>query len=52
MVNDNTREYSVYISDEASTVQGSGVLFYAGGDSMFSLAPMLLRTLTKSGCLS
>ena len=35
MVNDNTREYSVYISDEASTVQGSGVLFYAGGDSMF-----------------
>ena len=35
MVNDNTREYSVYISDEANTVQGSGVLFYAGGDSMF-----------------
>ena len=35
MVNDNTREYSVYISNEANTVQGSGVLFYAGGDSMF-----------------
>lgn len=35
MVNDNTREYSVYISDEANTVQGSGILFYAGGDSMF-----------------
>ena len=35
MVNDNTREYSVYISDEVNTVQGSGVLFYAGGDSMF-----------------
>ena len=35
MVNDKTREYSVYISDEANTVQGSGILFYAGGDSMF-----------------
>ena len=35
MVNDSTREYSVYISDTKNAVQGSGVLFYAGGDSMF-----------------
>lgn len=35
MVNDSTREYSVYISDEKNSVQGSGVLFYAGGDSAF-----------------
>lgn len=35
MVNDKTREYSVYISNEHNSVQGSGVLFYAGGDSMF-----------------
>ena len=35
MVNDSTRGYSVYISDEHNSVQGSGVLFYAGGDAMF-----------------
>lgn len=35
MVNDSTREYSVYISDEKNSVQGSGVLFYSGGDSAF-----------------
>lgn len=35
MVNDSTREYSVYVSDIQNTVQGSGVLFYAGGDTMF-----------------
>lgn len=35
MVNDSTRGYSVYISDEYNSVQGSGVLFYAGGDAMF-----------------
>lgn len=35
MVNDSTREYSVYISDENNTVQGSGVLFYMGGNVMF-----------------
>ncbi len=35
MVNDSTREYSVYVSDIKNTVQGSGVLFYAGGDTMF-----------------
>lgn len=35
MVNDSTREYSVYVSDTKNTIQGSGVLFYAGGDSMF-----------------
>lgn len=35
MVNDSTREYSVYISDEKNSVIGSGVLFYAGGDTMF-----------------
>lgn len=35
MVNDSTREYSVYVSDVNNTVQGSGVLFYAGGDTMF-----------------
>ena len=35
MVNDSTRGYSVYVTDENSTVQGSGVLFYAGGDTMF-----------------
>lgn len=35
MVNDSTREYSVYISDENNSVQGSGVLFYPGGDSAF-----------------
>lgn len=35
MVNDSTRAYSVYISDENNSVQGSGVLFYAGGKSAF-----------------
>lgn len=35
MVNDSTRGYSVYVTDENNTVQGSGVLFYAGGDTMF-----------------
>lgn len=35
MVNDSTREYSVYISDCSNVVKGSGVLFYSGGDSMF-----------------
>lgn len=35
MVNDSTREYSVYISDEHNSVRGSGVLFYVGGDTMF-----------------
>lgn len=35
MVNDSTREYSVYVSDVNNTVSGSGVLFYAGGDTMF-----------------
>jgi len=35
MVNDSTREYSVYVSDVNNTIQGSGVLFYAGGDTMF-----------------
>lgn len=35
MVNDSTREYSVYISDANNSVQGSGVLFYVGGDSAF-----------------
>lgn len=35
MVNDSTREYSVYISDEYNTHGGSGVLFYAGGESVF-----------------
>jgi len=35
MVNDSTREYSVYVSDENNTVRGSGVLFYVGGDFAF-----------------
>ena len=35
MVNDITREYSVYITDELNSVCGSGVLFYAGGDCLF-----------------
>ena len=35
MVNDSTRGYSVYVTDENNTVQGSGVLFYDGGDTMF-----------------
>ena len=35
MVNDSTREYSVFISDEKNSVNGSGVLFYAGGDTVF-----------------
>ena len=35
MVNDNTRGYSVYISDEYNSIQGSGVLFYVGGENVF-----------------
>lgn len=35
MVNDSTREYSVYLSDETNNIRGSGVLFYPGGDYMF-----------------
>lgn len=35
MVNDSTRAYSVYVSDMNNTVHGSGILFYAGGDTMF-----------------
>lgn len=35
MVNDSTREYSVYLADEKNSVSGSGVLFYAGGDTLY-----------------
>ena len=35
MVDDSTRAYSVYVSDTNNAVQGSGILFYAGGDAMF-----------------
>lgn len=35
MVNDSTRGYSVYVSGTNNAVQGSGVLFYAGGNTMF-----------------
>lgn len=35
MVNDSTREYSVYVSDKDNTVRGSGVLFNAGNDLLF-----------------
>lgn len=35
MVNDSTREYSVYVSGTDGAVQGSGVLFYVGGNTMF-----------------
>lgn len=35
MVNDSTREYSIYISDENNSVRGSGLLFYVGGNSAF-----------------
>lgn len=34
-VEDKTRQYSVYITDKDNTVNGSGVLFYSGGDSIF-----------------
>lgn len=32
---DKTRQYTVYITDQDNSVNGSGVLFYAGGDRMF-----------------
>lgn len=35
MVNDSTRGYSVYLSDETNNIRGSGILFYPGGDFMF-----------------
>lgn len=35
MVNLKTREYCVYITDEHKSTQGSGVLFYPGGDTIF-----------------
>ena len=30
-----TRQYTVYITDEKNSVQGSGVLYYPGGNSLF-----------------
>ena len=35
MVNDSTREYSVYLSNEKSSYSGSGVLFYDGKGTFF-----------------
>ena len=32
---DRTRQYTVYITDEKNSVQGSGVLYYPGGNSLF-----------------
>lgn len=32
---DRTRPYAVYIVDEENTAEGSGVLFYPGGDQLF-----------------
>ena len=32
---DRTRQYSVYITDKDNTVNGSGVLYYSGGGTMF-----------------
>ena len=32
---DRTRQYSVYITDKDTTVNGSGVLYYPGGGTMF-----------------
>ncbi len=35
MVSDSTREYSVYLSNTDNTITGSGIIFYAGGDTLF-----------------
>ncbi len=32
---DKTRPYAVYITDEENTAEGSGVLFYPGGNQLF-----------------
>ena len=34
-IEDKTRQNTVYITDSHNCVQGSGVLFYSGGDKMF-----------------
>ena len=32
---DKTKKYCVYVTDKENSINGSGVLFYAGGDSIF-----------------
>lgn len=32
---DKTKKYCVYVTDKGNSINGSGVLFYSGGDSMF-----------------